>query len=186
MWVWSVLGQTQTLSGPCCSLDKYTLHKWRSFCCERRWRWQKVWLNSTTVFISRMTWQTNMNAFFHFMFCLASLYGGASIPLTEDQTLTIPLRKVWTSPGVALQRKDSAKKCIYRKRRRTGLAACKWVLMVIWLTASKLGACICERLIFIKPWVLVVNTGQGHTDLPSQHHIMLRNEKTHLSNTVCI
>lgn len=109
MWIWSVSGQTQTLSGPLRSPDKHALHKRRSLCCQRRGRWQKVWLrnpneNFNYKWMNITYWRKHPSLC---MSPLASLCGGVSMPLTEAHTWTRLAQKVQVSPSMALQRKDA-------------------------------------------------------------------------------
>lgn len=128
------------------------------------------------------------------------IWGDASFLLYPFQPLCVevcPHPSLRITSGPSCLRKSgrlSIEKKIWLKdafkqrgeRRRTDLAACKWVKVMIWLTASKLGACICARLIFITASVLIVNTDGGRIALLSRHPIHYWKKKTkHLSNTVC-
>lgn len=91
-----------------------------------------------------------------FLCFLASLYGGVSMPLTEDHIWTVLPQMVWLSGSGSLSHSG--------------------------FTASKPSS----RLIFITASVLIVNTFREGTALFSEHHIIIgkKERKKHLS-TVC-
>lgn len=84
--IWSILGKTQTLSGPFSSFDKRALHKRRSFYCELRRRRQKVRRSQTFhAFLSPQVAQRLKKAAVHqpssLIHSVVSSCGGASTHL---------------------------------------------------------------------------------------------------------